>query len=92
MVWIVGPILAIILFVFLIVLICVLRKRRQNTKRPLEAGAVMTPLMSGETVDINFILICVSLKYTIMSLQLIQITYENVVLDHIKWSSKINII
>jgi heme/copper-type cytochrome/quinol oxidase subunit 2 len=62
MVWIVGPILAIILFVFLIVLICVLRKRRQNTKRPLEAGAVMTPLMSGETVDINFILIFVTLK------------------------------
>ena len=49
MVWIVGPILAVILFVFLIVLICVLRKRRQNTKRPLEAGAVMTPLMSGKS-------------------------------------------
>jgi uncharacterized membrane protein len=47
MVWIVGPILAVILFVFLIILICVLRKRRQNTKRPLEAGAVMTPLMAG---------------------------------------------
>ena len=47
MVWVVGPVLAFILFAFLIVLICVLRKRRQNTKQPLEQGAVMTPLMSG---------------------------------------------
>ena len=36
--WRVGP---------LIILFCVLRKRRQNTKQPLEQGAVMTPLMSG---------------------------------------------
>ncbi len=47
MVWIVGPVLAFILFAFLIILICVLRKRRQNVKQPLEQGAVMTPLMSG---------------------------------------------
>ena len=48
MVWVVGPILAVILFIFLIILICVLRKRRQNPKQPLgEQGAVMTPLMSG---------------------------------------------
>ena len=47
MVWVVGPVLAVILFAFLIILFCVLRKRRQNTKQPLEQGAVMTPLMSG---------------------------------------------
>jgi hypothetical protein len=27
--------------------VCILRKRRQNIKQPLEQGAVMTPLMSG---------------------------------------------
>ena len=47
MVWVVGPILAVILFVFLVILICVLRKRKQNTKQPLEQGAVLTPLMAG---------------------------------------------
>merc|ERR1719361_3370990 len=47
MVWIVGPVLAFILFAFLIILLCVLRRRRQNTKQPLEQGAVLTPLMSG---------------------------------------------
>ena len=44
---IVAPVLALILFIFLIILVCILRKRRQNTKQPLEQGAVMTPLMSG---------------------------------------------
>lgn len=47
MVWVVGPILAVILFIFLIILVCVLRKRKQNVKQPLEPGAVMTPLMAG---------------------------------------------
>ena len=47
-VWtIVAPVLALILFIFLIILVCILRKRRQNIKQPLEQGAVMTPLMSG---------------------------------------------
>jgi netrin-G3 ligand len=45
---IVAPILAVIVFVFLGILICVLRKRKQEQKQPLgEQGAVMTPLMSG---------------------------------------------
>ena len=47
MVWIVGPVVAFILFAFLLILMCVLRKRRQNIKQPLEQGAVLTPLMSG---------------------------------------------
>ena len=42
-----APVLALILFIFLIILVCILRKRRQNIKQPLEQGAVMTPLMSG---------------------------------------------
>ena len=36
MVWVVGPILAGILFAFMVILCFVLRKRRQNTKQPLE--------------------------------------------------------
>ena len=44
---VVGPVLAALLFVFLVILICVLKKRRQNPKQPLEQGAVLTPLMSG---------------------------------------------
>ena len=47
MVWVVGPVLAAILFAFIIIFIFVMRKRRQNTKQPLEQGAVLTPLMSG---------------------------------------------
>ena len=38
MVWIVGPILAIVLFFFLIILVCVLKRRKQNPKQPLEQG------------------------------------------------------
>ena len=40
MVWIVGPVVAFILFAFLLILCFVLRKRRQNTKQPLEQGDV----------------------------------------------------
>lgn len=47
MVWVVGPVLAVILFGFLILLLCVLKKRKANTKQPMEQGAVLTPLMSG---------------------------------------------
>ncbi len=47
MVWIVGPIGALIVFFFLIFLCCIVRKRKQNTKQPLEQGQAMTPLMAG---------------------------------------------
>ena len=49
MVWIVGPILAVILFFSLILLYCVLKRRRQSPKQPLagEQGAALTPLMAG---------------------------------------------
>lgn len=55
MVWIVGPILAVILFFFLVILICVLKRRKQNPKQPLQDGQgvgvagqqASTPLMSG---------------------------------------------
>jgi receptor-type tyrosine-protein phosphatase F len=47
MVWIVGPIGAIIVFFCFIFFCCVIRRRKQNTKQPLEQGQAMTPLMAG---------------------------------------------
>ena len=50
MVWIVGPIVAILVFFCFVIVCCVARRRKQNMKTPLhheQAGQAMTPLMAG---------------------------------------------
>ncbi len=48
LVWIVGPILAIIVFFFLVILVCVLKRRKQNPKQPLEQGKHRSDLQEGD--------------------------------------------
>ena len=45
--WVVGPVLAAIGLATVVVLVILFKRRRHPVKQPMDAGQVMTPLMSG---------------------------------------------
>lgn len=47
LVWVVGPVVAGIGLAAIVVLVILFKRRRHPVKQPMDAGQIMTPLMSG---------------------------------------------